>query len=70
MNPRRMSDVLLLRVSLWCITGSVVCALAGLWRVTPLTGLALFMFGTPLFAIGFAGYLLWFLRDLRRHGVI
>lgn len=59
----------LLRISLAAIAGSLVVALAGLWRVTAVTSLALFVLGTPLFVAGVAGYLIVVWRDLKAHGV-
>ncbi len=60
----------LFHASLGAMAGAVVLALIGLVKVTPLTSMALFMLGVPLFLAGFAGYLVVVYLDLKRHGVL
>lgn len=60
----------LLRASLMAIAASLVIALVGLWRVTAVTSLVLFMVGTPLLVLGLAGYGVVVFLDLRKHGVL
>lgn len=52
------------QVSLACLAGSMaVCLLTACW-LTPLTGLALFGFGPPLFLAGILGYAIGVIADL------
>lgn len=60
----------LVTFALFCTCIGMLATLPCLIRTTPLTMIAFFAIGMPLFAVGFVLYLIAVIRDLRSHKVI